>query len=162
MPGHVGPFVIWPDLGPRGEMLGKWVRIATIVIAVVAIAAGSFAVAAVAASPSAGKATSTTTVSIASSGKLTVSSFGSGATVAVTYRCFPGFGGTGGYSGFAVLTLGDLQGHQGSGFWTPRCTDSKQTVVVFVPGQFVAGDAAARAFVCGFDCNGSSREVRLR
>jgi hypothetical protein len=143
-------------------MLGKSFRIATIVIAVVVIAAVSFALAAVAASPSAGKAKSTTIVSIASSGKLTVSPFGPGATVAVTYQCFPGFGGKGGYSGFAVLTLGDLQGNQGSGTWAPICTDSRQTALVFVPGAFVAGDAAANSFICGFDCNGTSREIRLR
>jgi hypothetical protein len=142
-------------------MLGKSVRIATIVIAVVAIAAGSFAVAAVAASPSAGKAKITTTVSIASSGKLTASPFGPGATVAVTYSCFPGFGGKG-YSSFGQLVIGDLQGHQGFGSFTPNCTDSKHTTLVFVPGAFVAGDAAATAFVCGFDCNGTSREIRLR
>jgi hypothetical protein len=142
-------------------MLGRSVRIATIVIAVVAIAAGSFAVAAVAASPSAGKAKSTTTVSIASSGKLTASPFGPGATVSVTYSCFPGFGGKG-YSSFGQLFIGDLNGTQGFGFWTPNCNDARHTVLVFVPGAFAAGDAAATAFVCGFDCNGTTKEIRLR
>ncbi len=138
------------------------IRVATIIVAVVAIASVSFALAAVAAS--AGKARTTTTVSIASSGQLGVSPFGPGATVAITYSCFPGGFGKGGYPGgtFGSVSLADLQGHQGFAQFPPTCNDARQTTRVFVPGFFVAGDAAASAFVCAFDCFGTSREIRLK
>jgi hypothetical protein len=145
-------------------MLRRRIRVATILVAVVAVASVSFALAAVAAS--AGKAKTTTTVSIASSGQLGVSPFGPGATVSITYSCFPngfGGGGKGGYpGGFASVSLADIQGHQGFASFPPTCNDAKQTTRLFVPGSFVAGDAAASAFVCGFDCFGTSREIRLK
>src|SRR5665213_999133 len=145
-------------------MLGtftRFTRLAIVIVGVVAIASVSFALAAVAASPGTAKAKSTTTISIATSGKLAGSSFGPGAIVTITYSCFPVFiggGKGGGYSGFGSVSLGDIKGHQGFASFTPQCTDSKKTLAVFVPGPFVAGDAAASAFVCGFDCNGTSRE----
>jgi hypothetical protein len=141
-------------------MMRRRIRVATILVAVVAIASVSFALAAVAAS--AGKARSTTTVSIASSGQLGVSPFGPGATVSITYSCFPNGGGGGYPGGFASVSLADIQGHQGFASFPPTCNDAKQTTRLFVPGSFVAGDAAASAFVCGFDCFGTSREIRLR
>ncbi|MGZ3434500.1 MAG: hypothetical protein ACXVA7_22310 [Isosphaeraceae bacterium] len=144
-------------------MLRRSIRLATILVAVVTIASATFVLAAVAAS--AGKAKSTTTVSIASTGKLGTSPFGPGATVSITYSCFPNGsgGGKGGYpGGFGSVSIGDLQGHQGFANFPPTCNDTKQTTLVFVPGFFVAGDAAASVFVCGFDCNGTSREIRLR
>jgi hypothetical protein len=145
-------------------MLRRSMRTATILVAVVAIASVSFALAAVAAS--AGKSKITTTVSIAAQGKLGVSPFGPGANVSIIYSCFPnGFGGGKGAGypgGFASVSVGDIQGHQGFAQFAPTCNDARQTTVVFVPGFFVAGDAAANAFVCGFDCFGTSREIRLR
>jgi hypothetical protein len=143
-------------------MLRRRIRVATILVAVLAIASVSFALAAVGAS--AGRARTTTTVSIGSSGQLGVSPFGPGATVSVTYSCFPnGFGGGKGYPGaFGSVSVADLQGHQGFGNFPPTCNDAKQTTRVFVPGAFVAGDAAVNAFVCGFDCFGTSKEIRLR
>ena len=151
------------SIGAEGKaMLGRALRIAIILVAVLATAAVSFAVAGVAASPSAGKSRPLTTVSIGSAVKLAVSPFGPGGNVTVTYSCFPGFGGKGGYSGFASVSLGDLQGDQGFASFSPRCTNSKQTAIVFVPGHFVAGAGAVNAFVCGFDCNGATRQVRIR
>jgi len=145
-------------------MLRRRIRVATILVAVLAIASVSFALAAVGAS--AGKARTTTTVSIGSSGQLGVSPFGPGATVAITYSCFPGGGGKGGggypEGTFGSVSVADLQGHQGFANFPPTCNDAKQTTRVFVPGAFVAGDAAVNAFVCGFDCFGTSKEIRLR
>jgi hypothetical protein len=144
-------------------MLGKYVRVAVILVAVVAIASVSFALAAVAASPSAGKLKSTTTVSIGSNVTLATSQFGPGANATVTYSCFPGGGGKGGYpTGFGSVTLGDIQGHIGYSYFSPSCTNSKQTTVIFVLGPFVAGDGVVSAFVCGFDCNGASRQVHIK
>jgi hypothetical protein len=142
--------------------LGRALRTAIILVAVLATAAVSFAVAGVAASPSAGKNRPLTTVSIGSAAKLAVSPYGPGANVTVSYSCFPGFGGKGGYSGFASVSLGDLQGNQGYANFSPRCTNSKQTAVVFIPGHFVAGAGEAVAYVCGFDCNGATRKVSIR
>jgi hypothetical protein len=143
-------------------MLGRAIRAAIILVSVVATAAVSFAVAGVAASPTAAKNRPITTVSIGSTVKLAVSPFGPGADVTITYSCFPGFGGKGGYSGFASVNLGDLQGDQGFASFPPQCTNSKQTAIVFVPGHFVAGPGAVNAFVCGFDCNGATRKVSIK
>jgi hypothetical protein len=104
----------------------------------------------------------TTTVSIQSQATL-VTGFSPGAVVTIRYSCFPASPGGNGYPGgsFGSVQIGDLAGNQGFGAFSPTCDDTKQTAQVFVPGSFVAGDAAARAFVCGFDCNGDSKEIKL-
>jgi hypothetical protein len=155
-------------------MKGRTIRAALVLVAVLAIA--WVAMAAVAAAGGA-KAPfrSTTTVSIGARATLVNSPFASGANVTIVYSCFPGGpGGKGGYPGggpFGFVNVSDLQGNQGFGNFTPTCTDSRQTAVVFVQaflsgnkggtGGFVAGDAAANAEVCGFDCNFTSREIKL-
>jgi hypothetical protein len=63
----------------------------------------------------------------------------------------------------------DLQGNQGFGNFSPNCNDTRQTAVVFVQAfgavngraTFVAGGGVANAFVCGFDCNGSIRKIKI-
>jgi hypothetical protein len=93
--------------------------------------------------------------------------FGSGADVTITYSCFPGFGGKGGYrggDGFASMSLTDLNGNQGFAAFSPTCNGTKQSAAVFVMGSlgpFAAGEGAASAFICGFDCNSASREVKI-
>jgi hypothetical protein len=137
-----------------------------VLIAVIAIAGATFAwaVTATASKGGGGKGfPSITTVSIKTKGTLATSPFGTGANISVSYSCFPGSNGKGGYPGgnFGSVSVGDLQGNQGFASFTPTCDDSKHTDVVFVPGAFVAGDAAANAFVCGFDCAFTSREIKL-
>jgi hypothetical protein len=154
-------------------MKGRTIRAALVLVVVLAIA--WVAMAAVAAAGGA-KAPfrSTTTVSIGSQATLASSPFGDGVNVTIAYSCFPGFGGgKGGYPGggaFGSVNVTDLQGTQGFGSWTPNCNDTRQTVVVFVPAQgtvkggsasFAAGAGAANAFVCGFDCNSTSREIKI-
>lgn len=97
---------------------------------------------------------STTTVSI-QSGSLAPG----GAIINLSYSCFPG--GYGPYSTFGDVRMTDIHGNQGFTFFNPRCNDKKQNQAVFVPGSFSAGDAAVNAFVCGFDCNAATKEVRL-
>ena len=82
-----------------------------------------------------------------------------GAVVTIRYSCFPG--GYGPYSTFGNVRMVDTSGNQGSMNWRPHCDDTNQTAKVFVPGKFNPGDAAVQAFVCGFDCNADSREVKL-
>jgi hypothetical protein len=98
---------------------------------------------------------STTTVSIQSG-----SVAPGGAIINLTYTCFPG--GYGPYSSFGDISMTDLHGSQGFTTFNPTCNDKKQNQAVFVPGSFSAGDAAVNAFVCGFDCSGASKEVRLK
>ena len=138
----------------------KTFRIATILIAVVTVASISFALAAVAAS--AGKAKSTTTVAIGSGAQLVSSPFGPGANVSITYSCFPGGKGAYHNTGFGSVGLVDVQGHQNFVGFGANCDDVKRTLLVFVPGSFVAGAGAANVFLCGFDCNATSREVRIK
>lgn len=83
-----------------------------------------------------------------------------GAIVNLTYSCFPG--GYGPYSTFGDVRMTDVHGNQGFATFQPTCDDRKQRAGVFVPGNFGPGDAAVSAFVCGFDCNGASQEVKLR
>ena len=97
----------------------------------------------------------TTTVSIASAALAS-----GGAVVNLTYSCFPA--GYGPYSSFGDVRLADIHGAQGFSIFAPSCNDKKQGTIVFVPGNFSAGDAAVNAFVCGFDCNAATKEVRLR
>ena len=139
-------------------MIAKLVRFAAIFGAVLAIAFGTMAVA-VAGFTSA-KAPSTTTISIGGQASLV----DGGLNVSVTYSCFPGGYGKGGYgygANFGSVRVGDLSGHQGFGNWNPTCNDKKQTAVVFVPGNFSSGGAAADAAVCGFDCGFTSREIKI-
>jgi hypothetical protein len=135
-------------LGRRGVAL----------IAILAIAVVTVVIAAVSAGAASTKFRSTTTVSIGPQVHLVEG----GANVSVTYTCFPGgYSGKGGYANFGDLRLGDLQGHQGFVFFPPTCDNKKQTSIVLVPGSFVAGAGAVSAFVCGFDCNGTSRQVKI-
>jgi hypothetical protein len=138
----------------------KSIRLATILVAVVAVASVSFALAAVAAS--AGSSKSTTTLSIAGGVQLASSPFGPGANVTVTYSCFPGGKGAYHNTGFGSVGLVDLQAHQNFVGFGANCNDARHTLVVFVPGFFVAGGGAANASMCGFDCNFVSREVRIK
>ena len=105
---------------------------------------------------------STSTLSIGGQAQLAQSPSGPGLNVTIKYSCFPAGGGKGGYpGGFGNVNVTDLSGDQGFGSWSPVCDDTKQTVTVFVPGFFVAGGGAASAFVCGFDCAGTSREIKI-
>ena len=132
-------------------------RKAALLIAVVALAL-TMAVVGVANGLASTKPRSTTTLAIG--GKVAL--VGGGVYVSITYTCFPGgYAGKGGYSNFGDVRVGDIQGHQGFRFWQPTCNNKKQTSVLFVPGSFVAGPGAVSAFVCGFDCNGTSRPVKI-
>lgn len=105
---------------------------------------------------------STTTISIGSQAHLAQSPFGPGLNVTVKYSCFPAGYGKGGYpGGFGSVNATDLLGHQGFGSFSPVCNDKNQSTTVFVPGFFVAGSGAANAFVCGFECAGTSREIKI-
>jgi hypothetical protein len=109
-----------------------------------------------AASPAAAQATRpTTTVSIVSGVVVT-----GGAGITLRYSCFPG--GYGPYSSFGDVRVGQVSGATGDGFFHPICSDRTQTSAVFVPGNFTKGDAAVSAFVCGFDCNSATKEIRLK
>ncbi|HET7339553.1 MAG TPA: hypothetical protein VFK22_08390 [Candidatus Dormibacteraeota bacterium] len=153
-------------------MLSRVGRPFVVLVAVLTIAAATgfilMAVSASAGSRSSVKATSTSTISIQTKATLTVGGKGGfpGADVTIKYSCFPapsgGYGGKGGYfSNFGNVTVSDLNGTSGSGFFTPTCDDTKNTAVVFVPGNFAAGDAASNAFLCGFDCALTSKEIKL-
>ena len=96
----------------------------------------------------------TTTVSIKSA-ELIIG----GVVVTMRYNCFPG--GYGPYGTFGNVRVGDVHGNQGFANFGPMCDDTNQTAKVFVRGNFSPGDAAVAAFVCGFDCNGDTREVKL-
>ncbi len=135
-------------LGRRGVVLVAVLSIALITVLIAAVSAGAAST----------KVRSTTTVSIASQVHLV----SGGADVSVTYTCFPGgYSGKGGYANFGDLRLGDIAGHQGFAFFNPNCNNKRQTSVVFVQGTFVSGAGAVSAFVCGFDCNGTSRQVKI-
>jgi hypothetical protein len=157
-------------------MQRRMVRTSLVFVAVLAIALITMAAIGAAAGSSNKKFGSTTTVSIGSQGTLASSPFGDGVNISVAYSCFPGFGGgkggPGSYPGggpFGSVQVADLAGNQGFGSFTPTCDDTRQTAVVFVqafgvvkgPASFVAGDAAANALVCGFDCNITSREIKI-
>jgi len=140
-------------------------RFTAVLAAVLTIALATMAIATVAAGAASSKFKSTTTVSIGSQGTLVS---GPGVAVSLKYSCFPfGTGGKGGggygYGGgaFGDVRVTDVHGNTGFGFFTPTCNDSNQTAVIIVPGFFSAGDAAANAFICGFDCNSTSREIKL-
>jgi hypothetical protein len=145
-------------------MLRRLARFSAVLVAVLALAGITFAGATLAAGST---FKNTTTVAVSPQVQLATSSFGSGADVTVTYSCFPGFGGKGGYpggGGFASVSLTDLNGNQGFAGFSPTCNDTKQSAAVFVQGflgPFAAGSGAASAFICGFDCNSASREVKI-
>jgi hypothetical protein len=154
-------------------MKRRTIRAALVVVAVLAIALITMAAIGTAAGSSNAKFGSTTTVSIGPHATLAGVPVGSGVNVTITYSCFPGQGGKGGYPGggpFGSVSVADLQGDQGFGSFTPTCNDARQTAVVFVQAfafakggtaSFVEGDAAANALVCGFDCNFTSREIKI-
>jgi hypothetical protein len=151
-------------------MPNRFARFAAIMVAVLTVASITFGVAAAASSNKGGKGgPSTSTISIKKQVPLALGKGSSviGATVTVAYSCFPGPGGKGGYGGyggssnFGSITVGDLAGNFASGFFLPTCDDSRHTLGVPVFGTLIAGDAAANAFVCGFDCAFTSTEVHL-
>ena len=134
-------------LGRRGVVLFAVITIALITVVIAAVGAGA-----------ATKQRSTTSISIGSQ----VSLVSAGANVSITYTSFPGgYSGKGGYANFGNLRLGDIAGHQQFVFFHPNCNNKKQTSVIFVPGTFVTGAGAVSVFVCGFDCNGTSRQVKI-
>jgi hypothetical protein len=96
---------------------------------------------------------STTTVQVPSSATLVPS----GVTITITYKCLP----NGGYYGFADVRVADSTASNDT-FFTPTCTASRQRATVFVAGPFQAGNAAASAFLCGFDCNSDTRGIKIR
>ena len=110
-----------------------------------------------AASSAAKTPTNTTTISIKSA-----SLAPGGANVTITYSCFPNGNGAYFYNSFGDAQVQEVTGASGSSFFHPRCNDRNQTQTVFVPGPFTSGAAAIRAFVCGFDCNSATKEVRLK
>jgi hypothetical protein len=99
----------------------------------------------------------TTTISI-KSGALAPG----GANLTVSYSCFPFGNGKYFYSSFGDARLGQTNGATGDSFFNPKCNDRTVTQTIFIAGPFTSGDAAAGVFICGFDCNSASREVRLR
>jgi hypothetical protein len=151
-------------------MVTRLGRSLAVLVAVLTIAAiTGFVLMAMSASASGGKGGKggggTSTISIQTSAQLTSGGKGPGPGVDVTvkYSCFPAPGyGKGGYAAnFGNVNVGDLNGTSGSGFFLPVCNDTKNTAVVFVPGNFAAGGAAANAFICGFDCAFVSKEIKI-
>jgi hypothetical protein len=83
-----------------------------------------------------------------------------GAGITVKYNCFPT--GYGPYGSFGDVRVSQANGVTGGASFRPICNDRSQTNAVFVPGNFKKGDAAVNVFVCGFDCNSASKEIKLR
>jgi hypothetical protein len=108
---------------------------------------------------SAAASRSTTTVSIIS-GKVVPG----GANITIKYDCFPNGYST--YNSFGDLRVGQANGASGDIFFHPKCNDRAHTQAYFVPsaGQrhLHRGDAAVGVFICGFDCNSASKEIRLK
>jgi opacity protein-like surface antigen len=141
-------------------MFHKLGRSGVILIAVLATVLVTMAIAAVAAGAASSKPRTTTTLAIGSKATLVPG----GLNVTVSYTCFPGGGGKGGYGGYASfgdIRVVDLAGDQGFAFWSPTCNNKKQTDVVTVPGFFNPGAGAANVFICGFDCNGTSKQIKI-
>jgi hypothetical protein len=146
-------------------------RLVAVVVGVFTVGLITMAAVGAAAGSSGGTFKSTTSVSIGAQATLATSLFGPGVNVTINYSCFPGFGGPyPGGGGFGSVSVTDLHGDQGFGSFSPTCNDAKQTTVVFVlafatvkggSASFVAGPGAANAFVCGFDCNSTSREIKI-
>jgi hypothetical protein len=97
----------------------------------------------------------TTTVQVPSSATLVPS--GPGVTITITYKCLP----NGGYYGFADVRVADSTVSNDT-FFTPTCNDRRQRAPVFVAGAFQAGNGAASALVCGFDCNSNQRSIKIK
>src|SRR5947209_3924059 len=77
--------------------------------------------------------------------------------VKLTYSCFPEpfFG------SFGNVTVSQvLPGTGGSSSFTPVCDDNNQTQYIPVFGNFTPGDAAASAFVEGFDFAFATQEIK--
>jgi hypothetical protein len=108
---------------------------------------------------SAAASRNTTTVAIIS-GKVVTG----GANITIKYDCFPS--GYGPYSSFGDLRVGQVNGASGEISFHPKCDDRAHTRALFVPsaGQrhLHRGDAAVGLFICGFDCNSVSKEIRLK
>src|ERR1700704_1170295 len=100
-------------------------------------------------------AANTTRVSILS-GKVV----SGGASITVRYDCFPN--GYGPYNSFGDVRVGQVSGVTGDSIFHPICNDQLHNQAIFVPGAFKKGDAAVSAFICGFECNSASKEIRLR
>ena len=83
-----------------------------------------------------------------------------GANITVRYDCFPS--GYTPYNSFGDVRVGQVSGVTGDGQFHPLCNDRFHSQAVFVPGAFTKGDAAVNVFICGFDCNSASREIKLR
>ena len=94
----------------------------------------------------------TTTVSIKSA-----SLAPGGVAVAFVYSCFP----SGPYGGFGDVRVAQTNGASGDSFFNPICNDSNVSQTVEVFGPFIRGDAAVQVFVCGFDCNQATKEVKV-
>ncbi len=137
-------------------------RFTAILAAVLTIAIATMAIATVVAGAASSKFKSTTTVSIGAQGTLVS---GPGVAVTLKYSCFPNGPQKGGYGygggAFGDVRVTDVHGNTGFGFFTPTCNDANQTAVIIVPGVFIPGAAAANAFICGFDCNSTSREIKI-
>jgi hypothetical protein len=103
---------------------------------------------------SAGPAKPTTTVAISKGTVVT-----GGVEITLKYTCFPT--GYGPYGTFGDVRVAQANGVTGDTFFRPTCNDQAQTQDIFVPGNFTPADAAVSAFICGFDCNSASREIRL-
>jgi hypothetical protein len=138
-------------------------RFTAVLAAVLTVALATMAIATVAAGAASSKFRSTTTISIGAQGTQVI---GPGVAVTLKYSCFPfGPGQKGGYGygggAFGSVRLTDLSGNTGFAFFTPNCNDRNQTAVIIVPGVFRSGGAAVNAFICGFDCNSTSREIKI-
>jgi hypothetical protein len=83
-----------------------------------------------------------------------------GASIQVRYDCFPS--GYGPYNAFGSVRVGQVSGATGDTFFHPLCNDVRHTQPIFVAGNFTKADAAVSAFICGFDCNSATAEIRLR
>jgi hypothetical protein len=100
----------------------------------------------------------TTTVQVPASATLVPSSLsGPGVTITITYKCLP----NGAYYGFADVHVADSTASNDT-FFTPTCNDRRQRAPVFVAGAFQAGNGAASALLCGFDCNSAQRSIKIK
>jgi hypothetical protein len=85
-----------------------------------------------------------------------------GASITIAYSCFPsGYGPYGASGDVRVTQARGVAGVTGDTQFHPRCNDKQQTQAIFVKGDYARGDAAVGAFICGFDCNSTSKEIRL-
>ena len=99
---------------------------------------------------------STTTVNIGGRALLTTPNE---IFVKLTYSCFPAPFGFGSFGNVTVSQV--LPGTGGSSSFTPVCDDNNQTQYIPVFGNFTPGDAAASAFVGGFDFAFATQEIKI-